>query len=320
VIVDDESPGRLVVRSSAKLNLFLEVGPRRPDGYHEIETLFHEISIFDRLEITARESAAPGLELICDTPGLAPPGANLVERAAAMFLAETGLRRGAKIELHKNVPPGAGLGGGSANAAATLLALQRLLGTRLTWDRLHALASALGSDCAFFLRGGSALGTGRGERLRQMQLPRFAFLVVVPPARCSTAEIYGALARSRASASLKATIPTRTIADAADLSGIDRAGLDRAAFNRLESVAFDSYPQLSNLAAALSQACKSPVHMTGSGSGLFVICDDLESAEAKNTACQRSAAVRAALESGGTPADPTSWRTFVAESLPERSR
>ena len=320
MIVDDESPRRLVVRSSAKLNLFLEVGAKRPDGYHEIETLFHEVGIFDRIELEAVDSPRTPLEFTCDSVGVAAPGANLVERAAAAFLAETTIRWGVKIHLHKNVPAGAGLGGGSANAAATLLALQRLLGTRLTWDRLHELASGLGSDCAFFLRGGSAIGTGRGEILRQTQLPRFAFLVVVPPVRCSTAEIYASLERSRSNASLKGTIPTRRIADVENLSGIDRMRLDQVAFNRLESVAFDSYPQLSKVSAALSQACKYPVHMTGSGSGLFVICDDLDDANATNAACQGSAALRAALAPDPSSPNPTSGCIFVAESLPERAR
>jgi 4-diphosphocytidyl-2-C-methyl-D-erythritol kinase len=310
VIVDAQSPDRIAFRSSAKLNLFLEVLDRRADGFHEIETLFQEISLCDRLEIE-RAEGPPAIEIAEDGPPLAAAGENLVERAAAAFLSETGLRARLRIVLHKNVPAGSGLGGGSANAAAVLLALQRLLGSRLPWERAQALASRLGSDCAFFLRGGAAVGRGRGEALSQMQLPRFAFLVAVPDVHCSTAEVYAALARARASASLKGPRPTRTIATLQSMSGIDRVALDRLAFNRFEEIAFERYPQLSKVAAALKQTCQTPVHMTGSGSGLFVIHDDPERANAGMLACREAAAA------GAIP-HLTPGRIFVAESLPER--
>lgn len=315
MIVDEESPGRLAVRSSAKLNLFLEVLGRRADGYHEIETVFQEIGVHDRLEFERADDLPPGtVRFSCEPAGLAHPGENLVERAAAAFLAEARIPASVRIRLRKGVPAGSGLGGGSSDAATTLLALGRLLGADLPWERARALAGALGADCAFFLKGGAAVGRGRGEVLDPLRLPSFVYLVVVPPVHCATAEIYAALAARRA-ASLNGPTDRRTIPPRPTLSGIDRAQLDRMAFNRLREAAFERVPQLSRIADVIQRICERPVHMTGSGSGLFTICDDLASAESLSWACRGSRELRAAAE----PApENTTIHTFVAESLPER--
>ena len=194
VIVDDESPRRLVVRSSAKLNLFLEVGAKRADGYHEIETLFHEVGIFDRIELEAVDSPRTPLEFTCDSAGVAAPGANLVEPRRCRVPRRNHHSMGCEDSSPQKRPrrrrPRRRLGQRGRNPPSHS---KDCWGPGLRGIALHELASGLGSDCAFFLRGGSAIGTGRGEILRQTQLPRFAFLVVVPPVRCSTAEIYASL-------------------------------------------------------------------------------------------------------------------------------
>ncbi|HKE00112.1 MAG TPA: 4-(cytidine 5'-diphospho)-2-C-methyl-D-erythritol kinase, partial [Planctomycetota bacterium] len=168
MIVRERTDRRIVVASPAKLNLFLEVIARRDDGYHEIETVFQEIALFD--EIVVERGVAKD-EFSCDVAGLARPGENLVERAVEAFRRETGIREPLRIELTKTIPAGSGLGGGSSNAAGALQALDLLLGAHVPLERLEALAVSLGSDCAFFLHGGCAIGRGRGEKIEPLDDP-----------------------------------------------------------------------------------------------------------------------------------------------------
>ena len=301
MIVREESPGRIVVGSPAKLNLFLEVLGRRDDGYHEIETVFQEIDRCDEIEIVRGEGAAgEALEFACDVPELAPPGRNLVERAARAFFDATAIREPVRIRLRKTIPAGSGLGGGSSNAAATLLALDRLLGTRLPIAALETLAASLGSDCPFFLHGGSAIGRGRGERVEPLRdFPPRAFLVVVPPIAVSTASIYEALASS-----LKRSIDVRRI-PLVELRSANLSLVGSSLHNRLETVAFARHPDLRRAADAMQTVVTGPVRLTGSGGALFAVF------ESGREASDASEKLRVAP--AGAPG-----MFFIAASIPRR--
>jgi 4-diphosphocytidyl-2-C-methyl-D-erythritol kinase len=188
----DASRGVTVI-APAKLNLGLEVVGRRPDGYHDLVTVFQTVDLVDRLTL----SPAAALRLACDDPTLATSD-NLALAALAALRARSGTSGGARIDLTKGIPVAAGLGGASSDAAAALLGARRLWGVGIADATLADLASGLGSDVPFFLRGGTALATGRGERLEPLPSPAARFVVVSPrlviPRK--TATLYGALTAS----------------------------------------------------------------------------------------------------------------------------
>lgn len=175
----------------AKVNLSLRVHRRRSDGYHAISTVLQTIALCDRLTVRRTE---PEAALRLDVPGGGAPAdeSNLVMAAARTFFAAIGEpARGVRFELRKRIPAGSGLGGGSSDAAGTLLALQELRGGPLSGRRLHAAAAAVGSDVPFFLVGGTVLATGRGERLRVLEDVAATPVVVAAPAmEVSTAAVY----------------------------------------------------------------------------------------------------------------------------------
>lgn len=207
-------PARVRVTARAKLNLGLAVGPGRPDGFHELATVFQSISLADTLEAGARRRGFV-LEVRYDEVlraatqrgggstrrrvATVPTGPdNLVLRAARLFSERTGFLRGASFVLTKRIPAQAGLGGGSADAAAVLLALERLAGLAPSRARRLEWAAELGSDVPFAVLGGTALGLGRGERLDRLHLERpFRALLVVPNWRISTADAYRQIDRNR---------------------------------------------------------------------------------------------------------------------------
>ncbi len=164
----------------AKVNLSLRVVRRREDGFHDIDSLFAPISIFDRLDIELRDEG--GLSFTCDDSTVPSDESNLVVRAARHFCTEVGLEPHLRIHLEKRIPHGAGLGGGSSDAAITLLALDRLFGTDLPRETLLSLAADLGSDVPFFILGCPARAQGRGEKLEPVDFPhRLPLLLIKPP-------------------------------------------------------------------------------------------------------------------------------------------
>lgn len=172
---------RIQLDAPAKLNLHLEVLSRRADGFHELETLFQALELADGVEIEVRPGGS-GISLSCDDPGIPADRGNLAWRAAEVFCAggATG-PVGIHIVLNKRIPHGAGLGGGSSDAATVLRALAHLLPGNRSPSELHALAAELGSDVPFFLRGGTQLGHGRGELLEPLpDLPPCAVTVLMP--------------------------------------------------------------------------------------------------------------------------------------------
>ncbi len=268
-----EVAGGVEILAPAKLNLFLEILGKRPDGYHEVETLMVAVDLHDTL--TFADDPSGRITLRCDDPSLPTDSANLVVRAAEALRAAAGRPLGASIDLRKSIPAQAGLAGGSSDAAATLLALDRLWGLRLAADRLDALAGEVGSDVAFFRHAPAAVGRGRGERVEPVPLPGpLHFVLVCPRVGVSTAEAYRRL------------VPParpRPIGPAlAALAAGDPGALGRALFNRLQPVAESIEPALGRVRGALERLGPSldGSLMSGSGSAYFGLGRDLDAARA----------------------------------------
>jgi 4-diphosphocytidyl-2-C-methyl-D-erythritol kinase len=259
---------RLEVSAAAKVNLALEVLSRRPDGYHEIATVMQTVDLSDRLWLEDAEA----LEIKTSAPGVPADERNLAHRAAAALRDAAGLTRGARITLDKRIPIAAGLGGGSTDAAATLVGLNRLWGLRWPAERLGEIAVSLGMDVPFFLRGGAAVGTGRGERLTPLGGAALALVLVNPRFAVSTADMYGRVTPAMYSDGER----TR---DAADALESRRAGRVAASlYNGLEGAARAAYPQIGQMQAALLAAGALGAAMSGSGPTVFGVARSWEQA------------------------------------------
>ena len=251
---------RMQIAASAKINLNLRVlGKNDATSYHDLETWMVPLTLADELRVELTDT--PGIQLTCSDPTLDSDSGNLAWRAAGLFLDETNNSRGAKIELHKNIPHGAGLGGGSSDAAAVLAALNQLASLPLTPDRLHHLAAQLGSDIPFFLGTGAALARGRGEILENRPLPcPLDLLLIKPPFAVETAWAYGQWDTA-------VTVPSRWTAPQL------HHGLEIC--NDLERPVFAKYLILAALKAwLLEHSLVAAAAMTGSGSCLFAILRD----------------------------------------------
>jgi len=184
----------LCLPAPAKLNLFLHITGRRADGYHNLQTLFQLLDHGDTLRFETLDHAA--IELQPELPGV-PARDNLIVRAARLLQAHSGCNLGARIHLEKQLPMGGGIGGGSSNAATTLLALNHLWDLRLSLDELATLGLRLGADVPVFVRGRSAWAEGVGEHLQPVSLPDSNYLILVPPCHVSTAQIFSEEALTR---------------------------------------------------------------------------------------------------------------------------
>lgn len=274
MIVRDLADG-VEVLAPAKLNLYLEILGRRPDGYHEIETLMVAVNLYDRLTFTDDPSGA--LSLRCDDPTLPLGDGNLVMKAAKRLRAATGCPRGASIDLTKVIPAQAGLAGGSSDAAAAIKALDRLWGLNSPKGVLEQVAGEVGSDVAFFLNTPSAVCRGRGEKVEALTPPEgggLYFVLVCPPVGLSTAEVYGNL-------SLEG--PTKSLAATAEaFLKTDTAALGRSLFNRLQPTAEALRPALGRVGRALGELLPSHLDghlMSGSGSAYFGLARDHDAAD-----------------------------------------
>lgn len=272
-------PGRAVlVEARAKLNLGLAVGPRRADGFHELATLFQSVTLADTLEITPRRA---GFDLRVRHENAAlrgrPPRAqrgsvprgprNLVLRAARLLARRAGIEGGARFRLIKRIPARAGLGGGSADAAAALAGLAALHGIRLSPRVKLALAAELGSDVPFAITGGTALGTGRGEALSPLALARpFRAVIAVPAWNIPTARAFATMDRDKKHLTL-----WRSNLRFAQVLGRDRLIPERALRlgNSFEASLGSRRVFFDSLSARLRAAGVSEVRMTGSGSAVF---------------------------------------------------
>ena len=251
---------RATILAPAKVNLALHVYGRRSDGYHEIDTLFQAIDLCDEVEVELR---GEGVVVEVEGADLGPQEENLAYRAAVRFAEAAGSEQGVRVRLAKRIPHGAGLGGGSSDAAAVLRCLSELLGG-VDAPRLQAIGAALGSDVPFFL-GDSPLarGMGRGEVLQELPpLPAADLVLLSPPVHVATAEAYGALAASRVGDSA-----------AGDPRGLVSLGtwreLGTVAENDFEPVMAGSHAEIGRALAALRAEGARPALMTGSGSTCF---------------------------------------------------
>jgi 4-diphosphocytidyl-2-C-methyl-D-erythritol kinase len=257
-------------QSPCKVNLVLNILGRRPDGYHDLETLFFHVPVFDELEF---EPSAGAFEFQCDHAELPADGSNLVVRAARRFFERAGLGDPAvRIRLHKHLPLAAGLGGGSANAAHVLAGLNEFFGGPLESSALHEIAAGLGSDVNFFLQDRPALATGRGERIEPVApfeaLRSHWMFLFHPGFGISTAWAYRELARFPSALNGR---PGRAAEVAAQLARGDFSSAGTGLYNSLEAPAFDKYPVLQLYQEFLRSEGAWAALMSGSGSTTFAI-------------------------------------------------
>jgi len=258
-------PDGVVVAAPAKLNLFLEITQKRPDGYHDLKSLMVAVDLFDTLELQANSNGT--IALVCDPPTLSSGPDNLVHKAALALRTRVDRPElGAEIRLTKRIPAQAGLGGGSSDAAATLAGLNDIWNLGLTREELVGIAASIGSDVAFFLTLPAAWCTGRGEIVTPEPSGAFYFVLVCPPVGLGTAGVYKRLA-----------VPSKPTAGdalrAAFRSG-DAAKLGGALFNRLEEPAFALEPLVGRIRNRLAACGPCGAMMSGSGSTVFAVCRD----------------------------------------------
>ncbi len=257
-----ETSTGLLALAPGKLNLFLEILGKRPDGYHELVSVMQTVSVFDEL---AFERTSEGISLSTNTPDAPADERNLVYKAAAILLEESGSRCGARISLTKRVAIGAGMGGGSSDAATTLVALNRLWELHLSQEHLHDLAARLGSDVPFFLYGGTCLCRGRGEIIEPLdEITPLTYVVVTPGLSVSTKEVYQKYRPDLTSGpeDYKLFLSKLRGAGSSDIPPF---------FNRLEAVTTQLEPQLKLVADRMRHAGLRGVTMTGSGSAFFAV-------------------------------------------------
>ncbi len=257
----------LTVHCPAKVNLFLETRGVRPDGYHEIETVMQAVTLYDR--IVLRPTAGGGITFRCSDSRVPGGKGNLAYRAAELLQRESGLPAGVSVTLEKQIPAGAGLGGGSSDAAGVLAGLNRLFGLGLSRERLSELAAQLGSDVTFFLRGGTALCQGRGERVTPVTSNLAAHYVICCPRRTlSTAEIYRNVSR------LNLTTGNRKVnLILSSLAQGEHSLVSANLFNRLEEVALLLAPEVARAKDLLTSAASEAALVSGSGSAVYVLLD-----------------------------------------------
>ncbi|MFO1282958.1 MAG: 4-(cytidine 5'-diphospho)-2-C-methyl-D-erythritol kinase [Burkholderiales bacterium] len=271
---------RLVVAAPAKLNLFLHVLGRRADGWHELESLFTLIDLADTISLEAREDGA--IVRLNEVPGV-PAERDLAIRAATRLKEETGTPAGVSITVDKRIPMGAGLGGGSSDAASTLLGLNRLWGAGLARTDLARLGRELGADVPFFVGGEAALARGIGERLTPMSVPGTVVVLVHPAAEVATASIFAASELTRSTPSAKMEVFSE---------GYGRNDLAGATGARHPAVA----AALSALARVAPQA-----RMTGSGACVFAAFAGEAEAERALSALPAGVSARIARTIGRHP-------------------
>ena len=254
--------------AAAKVNLALEILDKRSDGYHEIATVMQTVDLADRLTLEESDD----LQLRAVAPGVPTDESNLALRAAVTLREAAAAKQGIRITLDKRIPVAAGLGGGSSDAAAVLVGLNRLWGLRWPTARLAEVAVTLGMDVPFFLVGGVALGTGRGERLRRVGAAPLALVLANPGVGVSASEAYGRVTPAMYSdgtrcgatvAALRSRRPTRVAA---------------TLYNGLEAAVIPTHPEIARMRAALLAAGALGAVMSGSGPTVFAVARSFEHA------------------------------------------
>lgn len=262
----------MLLKAPAKVNLYLEVIRKRPDGYHDIETVFQRIKLYDDIYL---EKEKNGLTVDCDCASIREED-NLVYKAAKLLSAESGCRAGARIKLVKKIPVASGLGGGSSDAAYTLIGLNQIWG--LGWDKnkLSEAGKMLGADVPFFIyETGTAVGRGRGDEIEPLEGNVAGWLVLVTfPFHVSTKEVYQEL-------KITLTKPPRGVKLLIDLlKGNDPGKLERTLYNSLEQITIKKYPVILEIKDRLKKAGAGGVLMSGSGPSVFGVFREEGKAEA----------------------------------------
>ncbi|MBR3628140.1 MAG: 4-(cytidine 5'-diphospho)-2-C-methyl-D-erythritol kinase [Elusimicrobia bacterium] len=258
----------MIVKAPAKINLYLEILNKRPDGYHNIESVMHTISLFDILEISERQDNK--IELICENSTLpSNDKKNLVYRAAEKFKEQYGISKGIKIKLIKNIPMGAGLGGGSSDAAATILALNKIWKVNDDMKNLEILGSKLGADVPFFMSGGVAKISGIGDIVEKINTNlSLDFILVKPNFGVSTPYAY-----SKVKFPLTNIRKIDNIINDLEKGVFDFESAKDLFFNRFEDFIFDEYQEIKQIRKVLEElGCASL--MSGSGATVFGLVHD----------------------------------------------
>ena len=259
------------LRSFAKINLALELKGLRADGYHEIQTIYQAINLCDTIQLEERPQ---GTEIVTNCRELPTDSRNLVYRACLRLQESFNIERGVKIKIDKKIPLGAGLGGGSSNAAVTLMGLTHLWSLSLDRIHLYDIARELGADVPYFLMGGSCFGTGRGDELYPLaDLPRWWVVLVVSPFSLSTSEVYQranlVLTKEKNNSSMRGFF-------------LMESDVERIMVNDLEEVVFADYPSLRRLKEELKELGAKGSLMSGSGPtiyGLFKMYKEAKKAQ-----------------------------------------
>lgn len=280
------------LRAFAKINCGLRILAKRPDGYHEIRTIYQTIRLHDLVRLRLSGSSSQ-LQVECDV-AWAPSGkTNLVYRACQLWKRVRRWRGSINVEIAKRIPAGSGLGGASSDAAAVLAGLENLTGNQLTLSERYRIAAALGSDVPLFLWGGRVLGCGRGEEVYPLaDLPPAACLVVYPGFSVSTAEAY-----HKAGEGLTNGLPSSSMDNFGVWSQFPRLNWGPAE-NDFEAVAFAMWPELARLKRRFFRAGAETASLTGSGSALYALFDS-------------SRKLRQAQSWV-----PQGWRAFTTRTLP----
>ena len=278
----------------AKVNLRLHVFGKRADGYHDLETIFQTITLHDTLEASLTDG--PHTILSCNDRSLPVDENNLVIRAVRALQERFTVKTGARIRLQKRIPMRAGLGGGSADAAVTLLALKQLWELTCSRDELETIGARLGADVPFFFHGGRAKATGIGEKIEPLNdIEQKSLLIIKPNANISTADAYRALDERSLTSQMSEIILSISEAQA-DSDKIDLAANLR---NDFEAVVFDLEPEIRRAKNALLKAGANAALLAGSGSAVFGFFDSEDA--------QRRAIQAIELETG--------WRVFPCKTI-----
>jgi len=254
----------------AKLNLFLEVKGKRADGYHEIESVMQTVSVYDTLSI---EPAACGVQIACSDASVPCDERNTVHRAVREVRSASGIDRGVSIRIEKRIPAGAGMAGGSSDAAGAIAGLNELWQLNLPKQKLEEIGAAVGSDVPFFFTAGTAVCRGRGELVMPIEaVCPLTFVVAWPGFGISTKEVYQRLEFDLTVR--EGSVSISTLVEALVRNDVQSVSL--AFYNRLEHVALAMRPELENLRRIMAESGLLGTTMTGSGSAYFGLCERKE--------------------------------------------
>lgn len=264
--IEPTAGGALRIWAPAKINLNLLVGPLGGDGYHPVDSVVARISLYDQIELRPRRDGQ--IHLTCNGAECGPMDDNLAVKAARL-LADRGQVQGVDIALTKHIPVGAGLGGGSSDAAAAMVGLKRLWSLQVSPQELSEMAAQLGSDVPLFLGPPAARMTGRGQIVAGTQVHSFAAVLIVPGFSCNTAKVYREFDRQ-----------TQAMGRQLDVELLQSCPSQWRGMlvNQLQAAAERVAPTLADIRVAATERTQLPVCLTGSGSAIFILCDDLREA------------------------------------------